>query len=611
MKVKIVARSSKLENRIAKLLPGEFEITEGDDYDILIVDRESFDSMHFKSIFENAIVGIYRTTPDGKILTVNPFLARLLGYESEEDVRNERDLSRNEYFEEGYEREKFLKEIEEKGYFVGESAWKKKDGSTVWVRESAVAIRDGTGRTIYYEGIVEDITELKELIRKLEESEKKYRELWENANDILYIHDLEGNILSVNKMATKVLGYTREELEGMNIRKIVEDSYMPVIADGISKIAKTCKAQREAFEILCRSKDGKKVWLEVRARPIIEDGKVVAIHGIARDVTLKKELERSLRESEELFRNLAEKSLVGIYLIQDGVFKYVNPKLAELWGYRQEELIGRTPLEFVHPDDRELVDRNIKLRIEGKVESVNYTLKVVRGDGEVRICEVYGSRTNFRGKPAIIGTLIDVTEKIKMQEEVKRLNKLLKLVNEINQVTSRERDAPFLIREVVKKLGRFYEYVKINYEDLHHSEGVPHRDLFSLTIPMVQDDEVRGKMTIHSSREFLDDEREILQTLASDLALAIEASKTEEEKWIAFEQIERNIEHFAILADQIRNPLAAISILTEMEVEGETKKKIMDQIKRIEELLRMLDRGWLDSEAVREYLKRSWDNPKD
>ncbi len=610
MRVKIAAKSRELKKRIIKLLSGEFEVTEGEDYDILIVDRESSDSMHFRSIFENAIVGIYRTTPDGKVLMVNPFLVKLLGYDREEEVR-ERDLSKDEYFENGYERARFLKEIEEKGYFVGESAWKRKDGSTVWVRESAVAVRDNAGRTVYYEGIVEDITELKELIRKLEESERKYRELWENANDILYMHDLEGNILSVNKMATKLLGYRRDELENMNIRDLVEEEYVPVIMEGIRRIAETGKAQKEAFEILCRSKDGRKVWLEVRARPILEKGRVVAIHGIARDVTLKKELEKKLCESEEMFRKLAEKSLVGIYLIQDGVFKYVNPKLAELWGYKQKDLVGKSPLEFVHPDDRNLVDRNIRLRIEGKVESVNYTLKVVRGDGEVRICEVYGSRTIFKGKPAIIGTLIDVTEKIKMQEEVERLNKLLKLVNEINQITSRERDTLYLVREVVKKLSMFYEYVEINYEGLHHSEGVANQNLASLALPMMQDDEVRGEMIIRSSRGFLDDEREILQTLASDLALAIEASKTEEEKWIAFEQIERNIEHFAILADQIRNPLAAISILTEMELEGEVKDKIMNQIKRIEELLTMLDRGWLDSEAVREYLRRSWDNPKD
>ncbi|WP_456468237.1 PAS domain S-box protein [Archaeoglobus sp.] len=108
-----------------------------------------------------------------------------------------------------------------------------------------------------------------------------------------------------------------------------------------------------------------------------------------------------------MFRVMAEKSLVGVYLIQDGKFQYVNPKMAELWGYEANELIGKSPLEFIHPDDRETVEKNIKLRIKGEIESVNYKLRVVRKDGEIRVNEVYGSRTIFRGKPAIIGTLID------------------------------------------------------------------------------------------------------------------------------------------------------------------------------------------------------------
>ncbi|RLI79055.1 hypothetical protein DRP05_05360 [Archaeoglobales archaeon] len=130
-------------------------------------------------------------------------------------------------------------------------------------------------------------------------------------------------------------------------------------------------------------------------------------------------MEEKLKESEEMFRTLAEKSLVGIYLIQDGVFKYVNPKLAELWGYEVDELIGKSPLQFIHPEDRELVDKNLRLRIEGKVDAINYTLKMVRKDGKVRANEVFGSRIIYKGKPAVVGTLIDITEKIEMERKIK------------------------------------------------------------------------------------------------------------------------------------------------------------------------------------------------
>lgn len=139
---------------------------------------------------------------------------------------------------------------------------------------------------------------------------------------------------------------------------------------------------------------------------------------IVRDVSERKRLERQLVESEEMFRKLAEKSLVGIYLIQDGVFKYVNPKLAELWGYSVSELIGRSPLEFIHPEDRERVRRNIERRIEGEIESIHYKFRTVRKGGEVRHNEVFGSRIIYERRPAVIGTLIDVTDEERLAQKL-------------------------------------------------------------------------------------------------------------------------------------------------------------------------------------------------
>jgi len=131
---------------------------------------------------------------------------------------------------------------------------------------------------------------------------------------------------------------------------------------------------------------------------------------------LERVLEKKKRESSNCLEEIFEKASIGIYVIQDGVFKYVNPKFAELWGYEVEEIIGRSPLDFIHPDDRDAVEEKLKLRIEGKLDTVNYKFKVIRKDGKVRISEVFGSRGFYRGKPAAIGMLIDVTE----LEEYKR-----------------------------------------------------------------------------------------------------------------------------------------------------------------------------------------------
>jgi PAS domain S-box-containing protein len=119
----------------------------------------------FRNVFENSPMGIYRTTPDGHILMANPVLVCMLGYSSAEELLR-RDLE-NEGFHPGHTRSEFKQRIEHEGQIAGlESAWLRKDGSTLWVRENAKAIRQN-GDILYYEGTVEDITQRKRVLDEL------------------------------------------------------------------------------------------------------------------------------------------------------------------------------------------------------------------------------------------------------------------------------------------------------------------------------------------------------------------------------------------------------------------------------------------------------------
>ena len=375
---------------------------------------------------------------------------------------------------------------------------------------------------------------------------RKRRELFRRIleDEILFIFDYRGRIIDATRTALEVFGYEKRDLGRLSIRDVVVGDTVKVIEE----IVGTGESERIP-EVLCKTKSGERVWLEVRLKPIHRGGRKLLV-GVARDITKRKELERKLKESEEMFRVMAERSLVGIYMIQDGVFVYVNPKMAELWGYKVEEIVGKPPMEFVHPEDREMVRRNIELRISGKMEFANYRVRIVRKDGEIRINEVYGSRMTFRGKPAIIGTLVDVTESVRMQKEVERLNKLLKILNEVGQLIARERDIDMLIDRAVEKLSRFYHLAAICFGekirchatpdrklpdyvyDLPHDVMLEIRDgpLYTLLIPMVYEDEVFGRIILQSESEFSNEERELLRTLDEDLAFAVKAAKTEEEK---------------------------------------------------------------------------------
>lgn len=135
--------------------------------------------------------------------------------------------------------------------------------------------------------------------------------------------------------------------------------------------------------------------------------------------------EQEHRETETTFRHLVEKSLVGVYIIQDGRFRYVNPKMAEIFGYTQQEILAEcSVMDLVAEDDRELVRANIQKRIEGRARHLHYRFRGRRKDGATVNVEVLGSATEFNGKPAVIGTLLDLSDRTQLEEHLRHVQKI-------------------------------------------------------------------------------------------------------------------------------------------------------------------------------------------
>jgi PAS domain S-box-containing protein len=146
----------------------------------------------------------------------------------------------------------------------------------------------------------------------------------------------------------------------------------------------------------------------------------IKTRALKEEIEKRKKAERLIRESEAKFRNLVTKSLAGVYLIQDGVFKYCNPKLAEIFGYKVEELIDKKgPKDLSHPDDWHIVERNLKRRLSGEIDSIHYSFRGITKDKRIINVEVYGSKTEYKGRPAIIGTLLDITDRIRAERGIK------------------------------------------------------------------------------------------------------------------------------------------------------------------------------------------------
>jgi PAS domain S-box-containing protein len=167
--------------------------------------------------------------------------------------------------------------------------------------------------------------------------------------------------------------------------------------------------------------------------------------------------EEALRASENRFRVLSETAFVGIYIIQDGRLSYVNSTLAKIFGYTPEELTGAEPALVIHPDDQAMVAENIRRRIVGEVETVHYEFRGQCKDGETKNIEVLGGRIDFGGKTAVIGNLMDITERKQTEMALSRERELLRtLVDNLpEEVYVKDRERRFLLVNelLVRALG--------------------------------------------------------------------------------------------------------------------------------------------------------------
>jgi len=258
-----------------------------------------------------------------------------------------------------------------------------------------------------------------------QESEEKYRSLIEQASDAIFILDFKGFFTEVNASMCKMIGYNREELLRLNVSAIIDQEELkndpvPKFFPGMQQII------RERTFV---TKNGHYFTVEINVK-IFSDDRVMVI---ARDITDRKRIEAELREAELKFRTIAEKSMVGIYMVQNGKFTYVNPRFAHIFGYEPAELSNTVPLEtIIHEDYRAITTEHVRKRMAGEVESVHYETKGRKKDGTANWVEFYGSRTTIDGEPTIIGSMIDINERKKAEEQLRSSEQKYKLLFESN-----------------------------------------------------------------------------------------------------------------------------------------------------------------------------------
>jgi PAS domain S-box-containing protein len=311
-------------------------------------------------LFEHTLIGLYRTTPDGRVLMVNPALVKMLGYSSAKELC-ERGLS-DAVYEPQHTRSEFIDRIERDGQIVGlEAAWTRQDGTTLHVRESAKAIRDASGRTLYYEGSVEDITERKHIEQHL----LLLSSIVEQSTECIAASDLEGNIKFVNKAYARTHGYTVDALIGKNLAMVHTPEQMPYCRAVIREVQETGVFNGEIYHA---RKDGS-VFPALMHSTLLRDdsGKPIGMIATMHDISERKQAEEALRVSQDRYRLVIDNAGCPITLLDcEGRIQLINDVGAKNLRGTPPALIGKT-LQETFPDIADkLTRRHLHILKSGK-----------------------------------------------------------------------------------------------------------------------------------------------------------------------------------------------------------------------------------------------------
>jgi len=327
--------------------------------------------------------------------------------------------------------------------------------------------------------VSKDITDQKRAEEALIESERRYRRITEAITDYIYTVRVEGG----NAVETRhgagclaVTGYTEEEFSAdpylwfrmvaVEDRKAIEDHARRVLAG----------EETPAIEHRIIHKNGIERWVRntlVRRRD--EQGKLQAYDGLIQDITERKQTEKALQESEELYRVLAEKSFAGVYVVQNGKFRFINSNAASYAGYTPEELIGRESIKLVHPEDREQFKKNAIEMLYGK-RTFPYEYRIITREGQIKWLMEMVSSIIWEGRRAVLGNSMDLTDHKRTEEKIRSISvtdQLTGLYNRRGFLTLAEQQLKFSDRNQSDMLLFFADLDGMKWinDTLGHEEG--------------------------------------------------------------------------------------------------------------------------------------------
>jgi PAS domain S-box-containing protein len=406
---------------------------------------------HFRSVAETANDAIITIDTHGNIVFWNHAAETIYGYSAGEIIGKQMASIISERFREAHQ--KGIDRIVSTGRprIIGktiEIIGLKKDGSEFPVELSLSTWTTRGG--IFFNAALRDITERKKAEETLQESENRYRTIFEQAPDAILLFDSEtGEMEEFNDKASENLGYTREEFQKLKIADFEVNESPEEVRKHIEKIV---QEGSDTFETRQRRKNGEIRDIYVSARTVFVKGKHF-IQAIWRDITEHKQTEAALRESEERFRSLVQ-TAAGIIICLSPDYRILefNSEAERFFGCDRQEVLGKDYFELFLPETvRDLVAADIKKALEGEPSrGSEYTLKI--SDGRKRVMMWNLSRLlDAREEPVgVIAVGQDMTCRKRAEEKIGRLNNLYAVLSKINKAIVHIRDPQELYQKACR-----------------------------------------------------------------------------------------------------------------------------------------------------------------
>ncbi|PWT93044.1 MAG: hypothetical protein C5B55_05250 [Blastocatellia bacterium] len=390
---------------------------------------------------------------DGKFDYLNPAAKRLLGATSEDQLVGQSILTvvHPDYHQQVKNRVSQSISLETPTALT-EQKCVRLDGEEIDVEVAGIPFVSG-GKTAV-QAVFRDVTERRRAEASIRESEVRYRELFENANDIIYTHDLAGNFTSLNRTGERITGYSREEALAMNVADVIAPDYFALAREMMKQ--KANEKSSTVYELDIIAKDGHRVRLEVSTRLIYRDGKPVGIQGIGRDLTERKHSEQALLETQAFFNSFMDNSpAVAFMKDAEGRYVYVNKPFERLFGKPLSYLRGRTSFDWLpHPLAEETHKHDLDVLMTGIPQEVVETVPLEDGTPHHWLVFKFPTRDSA-GNKFVAGVGVDISERRRVEEKLAQQAQREAMTHRISQAIRCSLDSHEIYQTAVKELGSY------------------------------------------------------------------------------------------------------------------------------------------------------------